>query len=177
MLAIVVDVVVTVYLPVGDDIDSTLLLLTQWVVSSLEAEAKQASATLKKLSTQEDRVTAAYVGEVMGLERYKGEMEKLSQRRVQLEQVIHDVEGKKHQERDNRQALAHLKSFCQEASVGLDTMTFEERQQLLRLVIDQVTVDNGVAHIDTRIPGPSSQGQLRLRDPERREESVPLMIL
>ena len=177
MLAIVVNVVVTVYLPVGDDIDSTLLLLTQWVVSSLEAEAKQASATLKKLSTQEDRVTAGYVGEVMGLERYKGEMEKLSQRRVQLEQVIRDLEGRKHQERDSRQALAHLKSFCQEVSVGLDAMTFEERQQLLRLVIDQVTVDNEVAHIDTRIPGPSSQGQLRLRDPERREESVPLMIL
>jgi len=70
------------------------------------------------------------------------------------------------QERDSRQTLAHLKSFCDEVSVGLDAMTFEERQQLLRLVIDRVTVDNGVAHIDTRIPGPSSQGQLRLRDPE-----------
>jgi predicted DNA-binding protein len=53
--------------------------------SSLEAEAKQASAALKKLSNQEGRVTTAYVGEVMHLERYKGEIEKLSLRRPQLE--------------------------------------------------------------------------------------------
>lgn len=50
-------------------------------------------------------------------------------------------------------------------------MTFKERQQFLQLVIDRVTVDNGVAHIDTRIPGAASKGQLRLRHSERSEES------
>jgi len=136
------------------------------VTTSLEAEYKQASAALKKLTTQEDRVTAAYVGEVMDLERYRDEMDKISSRRVQLEKVIQDLETTKHQERDSRQTLAHLKTFCDEVSVGLDAMTFEERQQLLRLVIDRVTVDNGVARIETRIPGPSPQDQLRLHDPE-----------
>ena len=58
--------------------------------------------------------------------------------------------------------------------MGLDGMTFEERQQLRRLVIERVTVDNGVTHIDTRIPGSASPGQLRLRDLERSEEPVTL---
>ena len=111
------------------------------------------------------------MNEAMDLARYTAEMAKLSQRRVQFEKFIQDIEGKKHEERDSRQAMAQLKSFCQEVSVGLDSMTFEERQQLLRLVIDRVTVENGVAHIDTRIPGNNPTGQLRLRDPEHSEES------
>jgi hypothetical protein len=48
-------------------------------------------------------------------------------------------------------------------------MNFDERQQLMRLVIDRVTVDNGVARVETQIPGSSPQGQLRLRDQQRGE--------
>ena len=39
-------------------------------------------------------------------------------------------------------------------------MTFDERQQLLRLVIERITVEYGVARIDTVIP----PGQDNLRD-------------
>ena len=35
---------------------------------------------------------------------------------------------------------------------GLDGMTFEDRQQFLRLVVERVTVENGVARIETVIP-------------------------
>ena len=101
-------------------------------------------------------------------------MGKLSQRKSHLEAVPQGLDKKKHEEQDSHQALVHLKSFCQEVAVGLDAMTFEERQLLLRLVIDRVTVDNGVAHIDTRIPGTTPKGQLRPSDPERSEESLPL---
>ena len=43
-------------------------------------------------------------------------------------------------------------------------MTFDERQQLLRLVIERITVENGVARIDTVIP--PDQDNLRNRYPE-----------
>ena len=39
-------------------------------------------------------------------------------------------------------------------------MSFEECQELLRLVVDRVTVENGTARIDTVIPGPKDDGQL-----------------
>ena len=45
-------------------------------------------------------------------------------------------------------------------------MSFEERQELLRLVVDRVTVENGTARIDTVIPGPKDDGQLRARRSE-----------
>ena len=48
----------------------------------------------------------------------------------------------------------------------LDNMSFEERQEILRLVVDRFTVENGTARIDTVIPGPKDEGQLRARRSE-----------
>jgi len=43
-------------------------------------------------------------------------------------------------------------------------LTFDERQQLLRLVIERITVENGVARTDTVIP--PDLDNLRNRYPE-----------
>jgi hypothetical protein len=49
-------------------------------------------------------------------------------------------------------------------SKGLTSLTFDERQQLLRLVIERITVENGAARIDTVLP--PDQDNLRNRYPE-----------
>jgi len=48
----------------------------------------------------------------------------------------------------NSRALEHLERFCRQVSQGLETLTFEERQQLLRLVVERITVDNGRIRIE-----------------------------
>ena len=45
---------------------------------------------------------------------------------------------------------------------GLDALTFEERQQLLGLLVDKVTVEDGRARIETVIP---TTGLDKLRSP------------
>ena len=42
-------------------------------------------------------------------------------------------------------------------------MSFEERQDLLRLVVDNVTVENETVKVDTIIPSADSDNQLRTR--------------
>ena len=44
---------------------------------------------------------------------------------------------------------------------GRDAMTFEERQQLLRLVVEGITVENGLVRVETIIPTGRVQDQLR----------------
>ena len=65
---------------------------------------------------------------------------------------------------DTQKALAHLERFCHQVSKGLTSLTFDERQQLLRLVIERISVENGVARIDAVIP--PDQDNLRNRYPE-----------
>ena len=65
-----------------------------------------------------------------------------------------------------KDTFCHFESFCHRVADRLDNMPFEERQEILRLVVDRFTVENGTARIDTVIPGPKDDGQLRARRSE-----------
>ena len=135
----------------------------------LETERKQITLALKRVKAQEDRLTDAYLNEAMELDRYKAEMEKLKGRRLQLDWAAEELNRRECQERDSRRALEHLERFCRQVSQGLETLTFEERQQLLRLVVERITVDNGRVRIETIIPTGDDGVQLRTRRPKRVE--------
>ena len=137
---------------------------------SVEAERKQTSLALKRVKAQEDRVTDAYINEAMDLDRYKAEMDKLGQRRKELERAAQDITRREQQERDSRKGLEHLERFCQDIDRGLEAMTFDERQHLLRLVIEGITVENGNVRIETVIPM-GSDDELRIRRGELVEPS------
>ena len=129
-------------------------------------EGKQVGLALKRVKKQEDRVTDAYINEAMELERYSVEMDKLRERLSQLERIATDIERREQQQTDRRMALERLEQFCREVSNGLDAMTFEERQQLLRLVVERVTVEDDRVRIETVIPTGGDDVQLRAHHPE-----------
>ncbi len=128
--------------------------------SDLDFEEKRLSLALKQLKTQEDRVTDAYVAEAMDLARYKSEMERLSAQRQGLEQRLQQIQHQAREEANNREALTQLDAFCSRVAQGLDNMTFEERQQFLRLVVEGVTVAEGRITVEAVIPS-TSDGKLR----------------
>lgn len=131
---------------------------------AVEAERKQVALALKRNKAQEDRITDAYINEAMELDRYKAEMEKLRQRSRELEKTSRDIERRAQQEIDSRNALEHLERFCRQIAQGLEAMTFEERQQLLRLVVERIIVEDGRVRIETVIP--TGDDKLRTPHPE-----------
>ena len=133
---------------------------TSGATSDLDYEIKGLNLALKQLKTQEDRVTDAYVAEAMDLARYKSEMERLSAQRQVLEKQIVGVQHQAQQEANHRQALTQLGEFCSRVGQGLDYMTFEERQQFLRLVVESVTVADGRIKVEAVIPS-TTDGKLR----------------
>ena len=133
----------------------------------LEVERRHVSLALKRVHVQEDRVTDAYVNEAMDLERYKAEMDRLRQRRDELQRAAQEIDQRERQELDSRRALEHLESFCQRVARGLDNLTFEERQHLLQLLVERITVEDGRVRVEAAIPTPRGEDvQLRARHPE-----------
>ena len=128
------------------------------------AERKKLGITLKRVAAQEDWVTEAYVSEATNLDRYKEDMDKLTSHRQELDRPQGEVDQCQRQKQDTQKALARLERFYHQVSKDLTSLTFDERQQLLRLVIERITVENGVARIDTVIP--PDQDNLRNRYPE-----------
>ncbi len=137
--------------------------------SGLEFERKQVSLALKRTQRQEDRITDAYINEAMELDRYKQEMSKLGQRREGLERALKDVDRRESQEKHSREALGQIESFCHRVAQGLDALNFEERQQLLRLVVERITLGDNTIRIETVIPTGDDDVQLHYRHPEALE--------
>ena len=129
--------------------------------------AKKLGILLKRVAAQEDRVTEAYVSEATDLGLYKEEMDNLKSHRQDLDRSQREIDQCQRQRQDTQKALAHLERFCHQVSKGLTSLTFDERQQLLRLVIERISVENEVTRIDTVIP--PDQNNLRNHYPEALE--------
>ena len=115
-------------------------------------------------------MTEAYINEALDLERYKAEMGKLRARREQLERAAQEIERWERVERDSRKAIKHLEGFCRRVSRGLDSLSFDEKQKLLRLVVERITLGDRKVIIDTVIPTGEDPVLLRTRHPEALEE-------
>ena len=134
-------------------------------VDVIEQERNQLSLELKRLVVQEDRVTEAYIKEAMELNRYKYEMGKLGERRSGLEKLENQLGQRAKQEQDAKAGVRYLEEFCDRVSEGLESINFEDRQKLLRLVVERITVEDNMVRIETIIP-PDQDMQLRTRRPE-----------
>ena len=129
---------------------------------SMAVKKKQGSVAFKRLKTQEDRMTDAYRNEIIEMDRYKAEMDRLRQQKGEIERRGRELDQRQQLEKHSRNALENIDRFCRQVTQGLDALTFEERQELLALLVDNVTVENGLARIETLIP---TGGSDKLRSP------------
>ncbi|MCH7972113.1 MAG: recombinase zinc beta ribbon domain-containing protein, partial [Chloroflexi bacterium] len=165
----------TVWNAVADALKNPELLVAQYreqlsdssVADEYELTKKQIALALKRVVVQEDRMTDAYRNEAIELNRFKIDMQKLSQRRKGLEKQQEELQLRKVQEESRQTALEHLERFCGEVATGLSNLTFEERQHLLRLVVERVIVRDNLVRVETVIPSDRQRaGLLRTRHPE-----------
>jgi len=126
--------------------------------AALEIERKQTQVALKRVKIQQDRLTDAYLNEAIDMERYKSEMDKLRNRCGELEYILHGIDRREQQEHDTQEALQDLERFCYRISEGLDSLTFDEKQKLLRLLVERITVEDGRVRIDAVIPTSHEEG-------------------
>ena len=119
---------------------------------SIETEGKQIEVALKRLKIQEDRLIDAYKSEALELPQFKEEMDKVRARRGALEQQQRDLERQRLEQVQTQDALAKLEAFCQRVSQGLHWLTFDDKQKLLRLVVDRIVVDGQHVRIEGIIP-------------------------
>ena len=75
-------------------------------------------------------------------------------------------------EQHSRSASDHIDRFCRQVTQRLDALTFEERENLLKLLVEKVTVEDGRARIETVIP----TGPDKLRNPHGEPVEPPFEV-
>ena len=99
-------------------------------------------------------------------------MHALNAQREELEGIRAERQRKKARSQAERLNLEDIETFCANVSEGLNRLTFSEREDLLRLLVERITVEGGHVSMGTIIPIGDDGVQLRTRRPETVEPSL-----
>ncbi len=129
-----------------------------WLPQELRDRREQLRRARQRLGQQRERLTDAYVGGVLPLAEYQRRRQDLEQHLGALDQQ----EGQLATQADRRAELAGLAAgigdFCRRVQAGLADATFEQKRQLVELLIDRVVVTDGEVEIRYVIPtGPRGE--------------------
>ena len=124
----------------------------QWLPQELQARRENLRKARVSLEQQAERLTDAYLANVLQLDEYK-------RRRLELEQRLSVIAEQKRQLEANvghHDQLAgmvqSIEAFCQRVQHGLSEATFEQKRQLIELLIDRVVVTSEEVEIRYAIP-------------------------
>ena len=118
----------------------------------IEHDKREIEAQIKAVLDRQNRITDAYIDEAFDLDTYKAKMGELSLRKSQLNYQLELLNKRVLHQSQAKAALKQMEVFCQTVSNRLDKLTFEEKQQLLRLVVERVVIKDGKAIVDVIFP-------------------------
>jgi site-specific DNA recombinase len=123
-----------------------------WAPQEAQARRENMRKAIKQLEQQIERLTQAYLAEVVGLEEY-------GRRRQEIERQLEAQRGHQQllarqmaQQHDLAQMTAQIESFCTRVQQGLAQATFEQKRQLVELLLDRVVVTDEEVEIRYVIP-------------------------
>ena len=133
----------------------------EWLPQDLQARRTQSRKARMSLSGQLERLTEAYMAGVLPLAEYKRRRQDLEQRLEALDNQARQIEASVHQQMELASLTRSLSEFCQRVSRGLEQATFEQKRQLVELLIDRVVVTMEEVEIRYVIPTSPSSEQIR----------------
>jgi site-specific DNA recombinase len=124
----------------------------EWLPQELQARRQRLRQAGQHLHGQQERLTDAYRHSVIPLDEYQ-------QRRQQIERQLQALEAEAHQlqaqviQQDQLAAMTRsLTDFCQRVEQGLANATFEQKRQIVELLIDRVVITGHQVEIRYVIP-------------------------
>jgi hypothetical protein len=101
---------------------------------------------------QVERLTDAYLNQVMPLEEYQRRRQGLEQRLQALARQEEQLAAEAQRQHDVAGVMQAVEAFCTRVQGGLQQATWEQRRQLVELLIDRVVVTDADVEIRSVIP-------------------------
>jgi len=133
----------------------------QWLPQELQARRENLRKAQVNLNHQVDRLTEAYLGSVIPLAEYQRRRRELEQKSQALESQEKQLEAQVDRQMELTGLVTSMEDFCQRVQAGLADATFEQKRQLVELLIDRVVVTNEEVEIRYVIPTSSCSEHIR----------------
>ena len=123
-----------------------------WLPQELQARKETLRQAQTALANQLERLTDAYLMEVIPLAEYQRRRQDLEQKQQALVAQEKQLEAQVDRQGKLAGMVTSIEAFCQRCRTGLAEATFEQKRTLVELLIDRVLVDNGDVEIRYVIP-------------------------
>ena len=124
----------------------------QWLPQELQARCSTLQKAQKSLQQQIERLTQAYLAEVIALEEYRRRRAELESQLQALVTQERKLAAQSRQHIEIMQLAQGAEAFCHRVQQGLNQATFEQKRQLVELLIDRVVVTHEQVEIRYVIP-------------------------
>jgi site-specific DNA recombinase len=156
-----------------------------WLPQELKARQENLHQGRSALGRQLERLTEAYLAEIIPLAEYQRRRKDLEQREEALASQERQLQAESRQRMELAGVVGSIEDFCERVRGGLADATFEQKRKLVELLIDRVIVTGEEVEIRYVIPTDPSSEQVRfchlrsdyLHHPPPRQHQEPTRLL
>lgn len=130
----------------------------QWLPQELQARCSTLKKAQTSLQQQIERLTQAYLADVIALEEYQRRRAEIEGQLQTLTTQERQLAAQARQQTEIAQLAQGAEAFCRRVQQGLEKASFEQKRQLVELLIDRVVVSHELVEIRYVIPT-SSKGE------------------
>ena len=132
-----------------------------WLPQELQARRENVRRGQVSLRQQLDRLTEAYLSGVMPLAEYQRRRAELEERLTGLSRQEEQLKAQAARVQETAGLATSVAAFCERSKAGLAAATFEQKRQLVELLIDRVIVTGD--EVEIRYVIPTSQPSEHIR--------------
>lgn len=130
----------------------------EWLPQALQSRRQTVRAALAQLERQQARLLEVYLAEVISRDEFERKRQELKQTISGLNNQLRQVDMQAQKKIDTAKIACTIQDFCQRIQATLGKLDFEQRRQLVELLIDRVIVEDDKVEIRYVIPT-SSKGK------------------
>jgi len=124
----------------------------EWLPQTLQSRKETLTKSLKQLERQQERLLEVYLCEVIEREEFQRKRRELSHTQSALHRQLRQLEAQVQKQLDVAELASGIVDFCKRIQHTLSTLTFEQRRELVTLLVDRVVVDDEKVEIRYVIP-------------------------
>jgi len=132
-----------------------------WEPDHLQKRRAQLQAGQAQLQRQLERLTEAYLSSVVPLAEYQRRRQDLEQQRQSLQQTERQLDADSQQQSEVASLARSIEDFAMRVHGSLEQASFEQKRQLVELLIDRVIVGDDKVEIRYVFPTTSDSEQTR----------------
>jgi site-specific DNA recombinase len=123
-----------------------------WLPQHLQTRRERLARGQKDLQTKQERWTVAYLNGVIELEEYRRRREEIEAQARALGNQLQEIDQQSAQQAELAGYAAGVTDFARRVASTIEQVTFEQKRQLVELLIDRVIVTDDQVEIRYVIP-------------------------